>query len=76
MDLKNDGVLIDNVIISGWGSTRANVTHPYYPDHLQVALINTVDTAECKKYEFHGNYIDDKLLCVIDSWRGTCYGDR
>ncbi|CAL8128865.1 unnamed protein product [Orchesella dallaii] len=59
--------------ISGWGSTT-KLEPTFYPDDLMIVTVPTISTVECKRYEYFGNYINWKQICVRVGGFGPCTG--
>ncbi|CAL8130743.1 unnamed protein product [Orchesella dallaii] len=65
----------ERVEISGWGSTtpKPNLT---FPDILKVAEMKTLSTKSCKRFEYDGNEITFRHMCLLQkNGIGTCSGD-
>jgi secreted trypsin-like serine protease len=63
-----------NVIISGWGSTRANRG----PATLQVATVPFISDSTCKRRDIYGSKILNSMVCAGKIGEGgvdTCQGD-
>ncbi|ODM99257.1 Trypsin-1 [Orchesella cincta] len=60
--------------MAGWGSMTTHQS-TNYPDHLQVVTMNVMTLSDCKRYEYYGNIITNKQICVRERGFGTCAGD-
>jgi len=67
----------DNVIVSGWGSTRANYD-TRSPSTLQVVTVPLISDSTCKKSKYYGNGITSSMVCAGKLGVGgkdSCQGD-
>merc|ERR1712136_522094 len=67
-----------NVIVSGWGSTRANYAARSSPSVLQEVSVPLISDATCKKSKYYGSQISYSMFCAGKLGVGgvdSCQGD-
>jgi len=68
----------NNVIVSGWGSTRASYTTRDAPSTLQVATVPFIADSTCKRSRYYGSQITYSMVCAGKLGEGgvdSCQGD-
>merc|ERR1712126_631376 len=67
-----------NVIVSGWGSTRANYASRSSPSVLQEVTVPLISDSTCKKSKYYGSQISYSMFCAGNLGVGgvdSCQGD-
>jgi len=68
----------NNVIVSGWGSTRATYATRNSPSTLQVVTVPLISDATCKRSKYYGSQISYSMVCAGKLGVGgkdSCQGD-
>merc|ERR1712198_747541 len=67
-----------DVIVSGWGSTRATYATRSSPSTLQVVTVPLISDSTCKKSKYYGSQISYSMVCAGKLGVGgkdSCQGD-
>jgi len=68
----------NNVIVSGWGSTRASYATRDAPSTLQVVTVPLISDRTCKQSKYYGRQISYSMICAGKLGIGgqdSCQGD-
>merc|ERR1711872_268657 len=68
----------NNVIVSGWGSTRASYATRDAPSTLQVVTVPLISDRTCNQYKYYGGQISYSMICAGKLGIGgqdSCQGD-